>query len=119
MATQAFPPTPAQGPPGAPPGGAPKPNPVGTAVSGANPQIGQLVERFKTGLQSVMALSKAVRQTKPDAADKMDQGLAMIMQGIQTLKGGGTPGPTAPQGAVPPPPQMAAESPEPETPEAT
>ena len=118
MATQAFPPTPQQGPPGSPPGGAP-PNPVGTAVSGANPKIEQLAERFKTGLQAVMALSKAVRQAKPDAADKMDQGIAMIMQGIQTLKGGGTPSPAAPQGAVPPPPQMAAESPAPETPEAT
>lgn len=109
----AFPPTPQAQP--APPPGA---NPVGQAVAGAQPQLQGVVQRFKAGVQAIQMLSQAVKQAKPEAAAKMEQGLAMIMQGISILKGGGQPGPTAPQGQVPPPPQMAAESPE-QTPEAS
>lgn len=90
---------------------------MGQAVSGpaGQPQIGQLVQKFKSGLQDIIMFSKAIKQAKPEAAQAMDQGIAMIMQGIRSLTGGGQPGPTAPQGSVPPPPQ---ESPE-QTPEAT
>ena len=114
MASQAFPPTPAQpSPQGGPP------SPVGQAMSGAQPQIAQLIPQAAAGLKALAMLAKVLGQVKPEAAQKFTQGIAAIQEGIQLLKGGGTPGPTAPQGEVPPPPQMAAESPEPETPEAT
>jgi hypothetical protein len=116
----AFPPTP-QPPQGAPAGGQPPgANPVGKAVSGPSgqPQIANLVQRFKTGLQDIMMFSKAVRQANPQAADQFDQGIQAIMTGIKALTGGQASA-TSPQGAVPPPPQMAAESPAAETPEAT
>lgn len=109
MATPAFPPTPQAG--------APKPNPVGTAAAGAQPQIGQLVQQFKSGMQNIIMFQKAISQVKPEVGQKMAQGIAMIMDGVRSLTGSPQPGPTAPQGAVPPPPQMAAESPE-QTPEA-
>ena len=110
MANTAFPPTPAQGP---------APSPVGTAVSGAGPQMGQIAQQAKAGLQAFMMIAKLAGQAKPEAAQKIIQGITMLQQGINDLKGGAQPGPTSPQGAVPPPPQMAAESPTPETPEAT
>jgi hypothetical protein len=114
MATQAFPPTPAQ----APPAGA-KPSPVGTAVSGAQPDMGQIVKQVSAGMQALGALAKIVGEQKPQAAQKFTQCIATFQEGVAILKGGVSPGPTSPQGAVPPPPQMAAESPTPETPEAT
>ena len=113
MASQAFPPTPGGQP-------APRPNPVGTAVAGApakaNPQ--QLVAQAGAGLQAFAMLAKMLAQSKPEVAQKFTTGITAFQEGIQMLKGGAQPAPTAPQGQVPPPPQMAAESPE-QTPEAT
>jgi len=110
MATQAFPPTPAQG--------APKPSPVGTAAAGAQPNMKQLISQAASGLQALKMLGRIVSQQNPQAGEKLNHGIAEIMEGVNMLKGGGTPAPTAPKGAVPPPPQVAAESPE-QTPEAT
>ena len=110
MATPAFPPTP-QGAP-------PKPSAVGGAAADAQPQIGQMVQQFKTGMQSIIMFQKAISQVKPEVGQKMAQGIATIMDSVRELTGSPSPGPTSPQGAVPPPPQMAAESPE-QTPEAT
>lgn len=113
MASPAFPPTPQ-----AAPGGAKPPSPVGTAAAGSQPQIGQLVQQFKSSLQNIIMFQKAISQVKPEAGQKMAQGIAVIMDSIRELTGSPSPGPTQPQGSVPPPPQMAAQSPE-ETPEAT
>ena len=116
MASPAFPPTPQAAPGGAPQGGAP--SPVGTAAAGAQPQVGQMIQQFKSSLQNIIMFQKAISKIKPEAGQKMGQGIATIMESIRELTGQASPGPTQPQGAVPPPPQMAAESPE-QTPEAT
>ena len=108
MATQAFPPTPAQA----------RPSPVGTAAAGAQPNIKQLMAQAVAGLQALKMIARIASQQNPQAGEKLNHGIAEIMEGVNMLKGGGTPAPTAPQGAVPPPPQVAAESPE-QTPEAT
>ena len=115
MATPAFPPTPQAG---APPSGGGGPSPVGQAAAGAQPQVGQMVQQFKSSMQNIVMFQKAIAKVKPEAGQKMAQGIATIMESIQELTGQPSPGPTQPQGAVPPPPHMAAESPE-QTPEAT
>lgn len=116
MASQAFPPTPAP-PAGAhAPGAAAPPSPVGTAVGQAPGNLQAVVTRVKSAIQDLMMFTQQIQQVKPDAAAKMVQGIQQFMQGIGELGGGQAP-PTAPQGSVPPPPQM---TPSPaQTPEAT
>ncbi len=80
--------------------------------------MGQIAEQAKAGIQAFTMIAKMTSQAKPEASKKIMQGITLLQQGINDLKGGGAPGPTAPQGSVPPPPQMSAESPE-QTPEAT
>ena len=116
MATQAFPPTPQQ----APPGGAP-PNAVGQMANRANPAVGNIVQRVATSLQDLTMFSQQLRQVKPTVSTKIDQGIQMIVSGLKELATGQG-GPTSPQGGVPAPPQQGAvpQPPSPaETPEAT
>ena len=110
MATPAFPPTPASP---QPPQGGP-PNPIGTAVSSAPNQASGMIQQVGGAVKTIIMFSQALQSSNPQAAQKFQNAIREILPGIQILKCGQG----APAGSVPPPPQMAAESPA-ETPEAT
>ena len=77
-----------------------------------------IVQRLKTGIESIAMFAKAIKQANPQAAGEFEAAIQKIMSGIKMLTSGNA-GPASPQGAVPSPPQMAEESPAAATPEAT
>ena len=105
----AFPPVQPQGGP---------PNPVGQAINSQPAPMDNIVQKLKGGIESIAMFAKAIKSANPQAATEFEGAIQKIMSGIKILTSGQA-GPTSPQGTVPSPPQMAAESPAAATPEAT